>query len=153
MSLSLLFRAASIIQNTPVNEQIEKVILENLKKLNLSTNERHHRYAVRSSAVGEDSEETSAAGQNSTYLGVKDANEVVKNVANCWASLFSHRSVEYRRQNGLPIKASMGVCVQTMVDADAAGVMFTRDPVTGDPSNIVISANYGLGEVQRKINN
>lgn len=143
----------SIIQNTSVKEQIEKVILENLKKLELSTNEMHHRYAVRSSAVGEDSEETSAAGQNSTYLGVKDANEVVKNVANCWASLFSHRSVEYRRQNGLPIKASMGVCVQTMVDAEAAGVMFTRDPMTGDPSSIVISANYGLGEVQRKINN
>lgn len=45
------------------------------------------------------------------------------------------------------VKATMGVCVQKMVNADAAGVMFTRHPTTGNPSNIVITANYGLGEV------
>lgn len=52
-----------------------------------------------------------------------------------------------RKQHGLFIKASMGVCVQKMVSADAAGVMFTRHPTTGDPSNLVITGNYGLGEV------
>jgi len=55
--------------------------------------------------------------------------------------------IDCRRQNGLPIRASMGVCVQRMVDAEAAGVMFTRHPTTGDPSSIIITANYGLGEV------
>ncbi|XP_012227531.1 rifampicin phosphotransferase-like [Linepithema humile] len=142
-------KAVSIIQSTPVEEEIVKVILEGLEKLKSSVNEgdgAQIQYAVRSSAIGEDSEETSAAGQNATYLGVKNANDVVENVAKCWASLFSHQSVEYRRQNGLPIRATMAVCVQKMVDGEAAGVMFTRHPVTGDPSSIIISANYGLGE-------
>lgn len=48
------------------------------------------------------------------------------------------------------VKTSMGVCVQKMVNASAAGVMFTRHPTTGDPSNILITANYGLGEVRLK---
>ncbi|KAL0121697.1 hypothetical protein PUN28_006885 [Cardiocondyla obscurior] len=142
-------KAVSIIRSTPVKEEIADAILHSLKELDSSASEKDicaPRYAVRSSAVGEDSEETSAAGQNSTYLGVKNANDVIKSVAKCWASLFSYQSVEYRRQNGLPIKASMGVCVQRMVDAEAAGVMFTRHPTTGDPSSIIITANYGLGE-------
>jgi len=70
-----------------------------LKKLESCASEKdlHIRcYAVRSSAIGEDSEETSAAGQNSTYLGVKHTNDVIKYIAKCWASLFSYRSVEYR---------------------------------------------------------
>lgn len=53
----------------------------------------------------------------------------------------------FRRRSGLPVRASMGVCIQIMVDAEIAGVMFTRHPTTGDPRNIVITSNYGLGEV------
>lgn len=82
-----------------MEEEIAKAILQGLEELNSSPNERDayvRCYAVRSSAVGEDSEETSAAGQNSTYLGVKDANDVIRCVAKCWASLFSYQSVEYR---------------------------------------------------------
>lgn len=95
---SLFFRTVSIIQTTPVLKQIEQAILEGLKKLEISVNEKNvcSLYAIRSSAVGEDSEETSAAGQNSTYLGVKNANDIIKCVAKCWASLFSYQSVEYR---------------------------------------------------------
>ena len=59
--------------------------------------------------------------------------------------------MEYRRQNGQPIVADMGVVVQEMVDAEAAGVMFTRDPFTGNPERIVITANYGLGEVSQSV--
>ncbi|XP_029168725.1 uncharacterized protein LOC114938804 isoform X2 [Nylanderia fulva] len=142
-------KTVSIIQTTSIEEQIKQAILEGLKRLDsLCVNKKHVRnlYAVRSSAVGEDSEETSAAGQNATYLGVKNANDVIECVAKCWASLFSYQSVEYRRQNGLPIKVSMGVCVQRMIDAETAGVMFTRHPTTGDPSSIIITSNYGLGE-------
>lgn len=136
------------IRTTPVEKQIERAILEGLEGLERSVNGKNvcNLYAVRSSAVGEDGEETSAAGQNSTYLGVKNANDIINCVAKCWASLFSYQSVEYRRQNGLPIKVSMGVCIQRMIDAEAAGVMFTRHPTTGDPSSITIAANYGLGE-------
>lgn len=89
----------SIIQSTPVEEEVAKTILQGLEELESSASEKNVRvrhYAVRSSAVGEDSEETSAAGQNSTYLGVKDANDVVRCVAKCWASLFSYQSIEYR---------------------------------------------------------
>ncbi|EZA62576.1 Putative phosphoenolpyruvate synthase [Ooceraea biroi] len=140
-------KAVDIIQETPVEGEIRKAILEDLDKLeSINKNSIRVLYAVRSSAVGEDSEDTSAAGQNSTFLGVSDADDVIKSVAKCWASLFSYQSVQYRRQNGLPIKASMGVCIQRMVDADAAGVMFTRHPMTGDPSSILITSNYGLGE-------
>ncbi|XP_014470247.1 PREDICTED: putative phosphoenolpyruvate synthase isoform X3 [Dinoponera quadriceps] len=137
-----------VIQNTIVEKRVKQAILEALKELDDENNKdrMNNRYAVRSSAVGEDSEETSAAGQNSTYLGVRTTDDVIRSVAKCWASLFSYQSVEYRRQNGLPIKACMGVCVQRMVDAEAAGVMFTRHPTTGDPSSIIITANYGLGE-------
>lgn len=95
----LFLRAVSIIQSIPVEEEIAKMILQGLKELESSVSEESvhiRRYAVRSSAVGEDSEETSAAGQNSTYLGVKNANEVIRCVAKCWASLFSYQSVEYR---------------------------------------------------------
>ncbi|XP_070152033.1 rifampicin phosphotransferase-like, partial [Polyergus mexicanus] len=161
-------KTVSIIQTISVEEQIKQAVLKGLEKLEMFVNEKDVRnlYAVRSSAVGEDSEETSAAGQNSTYLGVKNANDAIKCVAKCWASLFSYQSVEYRRQNGLPIKVSMGVCIQRMIDAETADVMFTRHPITGDPSSITITANYGLGEtvvsgtiepdtitIHRKLNN
>ena len=52
--------------------------------------------------------------------------------------------------NGQPVLTGMSVVVQEMVAADAAGVIFTRDPVTGDPTKIVITANYGLGEVREQ---
>ena len=55
--------------------------------------------------------------------------------------------MEYRRQNGQLIFVPMGIVVQEMVPAEAAGVLFSRDPLSGDPSKIIITANYGLGEV------
>ena len=61
------------------------------------------RFAVRSSAVGEDSEDLSSAGQNDTFLGCKSLDSIFKAVIKCWASLYSHQSVEYRRQNGQAI--------------------------------------------------
>ncbi|XP_076168383.1 rifampicin phosphotransferase-like isoform X2 [Ptiloglossa arizonensis] len=138
--------AVCTIQSTPVVEEVKDAILKAIEDLELEDNDKPHRYAIRSSAVGEDSCETSVAGQNSTYLGVQSADDIIKSVAMCWASLFSYQSVEYRRQYGMFVKTSMGVCVQKMVNADAAGVMFTRHPTTADPSNIVITANHGLGE-------
>ena len=83
------------MKNTPVYHMVEVKILQALKELEVDDGESRY-YAIRSSAIGEDSEDTSAAGQNSTYLGVKIANEVVKLVAHCWASLYTYQSVEYR---------------------------------------------------------
>nr|XP_033335148.1 putative phosphoenolpyruvate synthase [Megalopta genalis] len=140
-------RAVRVIQSAPIVDEVRESILEALNHLEAEENsDKPYKYAIRSSAVGEDSEETSAAGQNATYLGVQGADNIIKSVSKCWASLYSYQSVIYRKQHGMFTKSSMGVCVQLMVDADAAGVMFTRHPTTGDPSNIVITANYGLGE-------
>lgn len=70
--------------------------VEVLEEENDDDDDKPIKYAIRSSAVGEDSEETSAAGQNATYLGIEGSDGVVKNVAMCWASLFSYQSVKYR---------------------------------------------------------
>ncbi|ENN81427.1 hypothetical protein YQE_02121, partial [Dendroctonus ponderosae] len=103
-------------------------------------------WAVRSSAIGEDSEELSAAGQNETILGCVTENEVLKAVSKCWASLFTYQSVKYRWQHGLPVKSQMAVVVQKMVPAETAGVLFTWHPTTSNPSQMVVTSNFGLGE-------
>lgn len=92
----LYFRLVNLFENTPVIEKVEKAILKAVKGFEMRNADKKVRYAVRSSAVGEDSEESSAAGQNSTFLGVTDGQDVVKHVSKCWASLYSYRSVQYR---------------------------------------------------------
>ena len=104
------------------------------------------RLAVRSSAVGEDGLDQSSAGQNETMLGVRGEVEVTASILACWASLYGLRSVEYRRQAGRQVRAEMSVVLQEMVRASKAGVIFTADPVTGDPGRVTITANWGLGE-------
>lgn len=104
------------------------------------------RFAVRSSGVTEDAEELSAAGQNQTFLGLKTNEEVFEAIVKCWASLFSFQSTLYRKQNIQPVNSSMAVVVQKMVVAESAGVLFSRHFLSGDPSVIVITANFGLGE-------
>jgi len=104
------------------------------------------RLAVRSSGVGEDGQDQSCAGQNDTYLGISGRERVLESVVKCWASAFSFRSVEYRRQNGQPIITEMCIVIQEMVTSALAGVIFTADPVTGEDGRVTITANWGLGE-------
>lgn len=102
--------------------------------------------AVRSSATTEDAEDASFAGLQDTYLWVIADDEVLRTVRSCWASLYSAESVCYRRKHGIPeAGVAMGVAVQRMVDARAAGVMFTRSPTTGDRSVVTIEGAWGLG--------
>ena len=102
--------------------------------------------AVRSSATVEDSAEASFAGLQDTYLGVSGAASVLGCVRRCWASLYNDESVAYRRRLGLPeAGVAMAVVVQRMVAPRAAGVMFTRSPVTGDRSVVAIEGTWGLG--------
>jgi pyruvate,water dikinase len=102
--------------------------------------------AVRSSATTEDAEDASFAGLQDTYLWVMGREAVLASVRSCWASLYSVPSIAYRRRHGLPeAGVAMAVVVQRMVDARAAGVMFTRSPLTGDKSVIVIEGAWGLG--------
>lgn len=103
--------------------------------------------AVRSSATAEDLPEASFAGQQSTYLNVVGADNVVKAVQACWASLFEARAVFYRQENHFEhMKVGLAVPVQRMVQSEKSGVMFTVEPVTSDPDKITIEAVWGLGE-------
>jgi len=102
--------------------------------------------AVRSSATSEDSGSASFAGLQDTFLWVRGEDAVDEYVRRCWASLYNVESVTYRRHQGVPEQGlAMGVVVQVMVDPRCAGVLFTRSPVTGDTSVVVIEASWGLG--------
>lgn len=102
--------------------------------------------AVRSSAIGEDSQEATFAGQQETFLWVRGAEGVCDAVRDCWASLYSPTAIAYRARLGPGDNApAMGVTVQQMVDAEVSGVMFTCNPVSGDPSMVTINASWGLG--------
>ena len=102
--------------------------------------------AVRSSATAEDSPEASFAGLPDTYLAVRGAAAVLDRVRACWASLYNDESVSYRRRQGIgEAGLAMAVVVQRMVSPRAAGVMFTRSPVTGDRSVVAIEGTWGLG--------
>jgi pyruvate, water dikinase len=101
--------------------------------------------AVRSSAVGEDSGEATFAGQQETYLWVRGADGVCDAVRDCWASTFSAPAMSYRAKMAADRRPEMGVTVQLMVDAAVSGVMFTCNPVSGDPSVVAIDASWGLG--------
>jgi pyruvate, water dikinase len=102
--------------------------------------------AVRSSATTEDASDASFAGLQDTYLWVRDANETVRKVRSCWASLYSVESISYRRKRAFPeAGVAMAVVVQVMVDARTAGVMFTRSPTSGDRSVVTIEGAWGLG--------
>ncbi|RKT55069.1 PEP/pyruvate-binding domain-containing protein [Saccharothrix australiensis] len=100
--------------------------------------------AVRSSATAEDLPDLSFAGQHDTVLDVR-GEDVLDAVKRCWASLWTERAVAYRARNGVT-DAAMAVVVQELVPADAAGVLFTADPVTGARDEIVVNAAPGLGE-------
>ncbi|RKR20050.1 PEP/pyruvate-binding domain-containing protein [Arthrobacter oryzae] len=103
--------------------------------------------AVRSSATAEDLTSASFAGQQDTYLNVRGTEALTAAVTNCWASLWTARAMAYRAREGIvPDAVRLAVVVQQMVDAEAAGVMFTANPANGRRDQIVISAAWGLGE-------
>jgi phosphoenolpyruvate synthase/pyruvate phosphate dikinase len=101
--------------------------------------------AVRSSALGEDSQEATFAGQQETYLWIRGADHVCDAVRDCWVSLYSPPAIAYRARLGSSDEPAMGVTVQQMVDAEVSGVMFTCNPVSGDPSMVAVNASWGLG--------
>ena len=102
--------------------------------------------AVRSSAVDEDGDTVSFAGQHESYLNVVGADAVVEAVERCLASARSARAREYRRAHGLRPEARVAVLVQQLVRSDVSAVVFSVDPRTGACAHIVINAAWGLGE-------
>ncbi|HZK73034.1 MAG TPA: rifamycin-inactivating phosphotransferase, partial [Clostridia bacterium] len=103
--------------------------------------------AVRSSATAEDLPTASFAGQQDTYLNVVGPAAILQHVSRCWASLFTERAVTYRLRNGFGHrKVHMAVVVQQMVFPEAAGILFTADPVTSNRKVSCVEASFGLGE-------
>jgi pyruvate,water dikinase len=104
-------------------------------------------YAVRSSATAEDLPAASFAGQQDTYLNVVGPAAVLQDVSRCWASVFTERAATYRLRNGFDHRlVHMAVVVQQMVFSQAAGVLFTADPVTSNRKVACVEASFGLGE-------
>ena len=102
--------------------------------------------AVRSSATAEDSAAASFAGGFDTTVDVTGIDAVLTHVRGCWGGVAAARAVDYARASGIDHTGiEMAVVVQRSVRAEAAGVMFTISPVTGDRSRIVIEASWGLG--------
>ncbi len=103
--------------------------------------------SVRSSATGEDLERASFAGLYDSFLNITSADDVVASVLDVWVSLFTTRAVSYRLLANIPNESvAMAVVVQELVDADASGVAFTRDPVSGSETHLWVNATFGLGE-------
>src|SRR5262249_23624798 len=103
--------------------------------------------AVRSSATAEDLAGASFAGQMESYLGVQGEEALVACARRCWGSLWTPRAISYRARQGNPSAAvRLAVVVQEMVEAEAAGVLFTANPVSGHRGQMVLDAVPGLGE-------
>jgi pyruvate,water dikinase len=132
------------VRDMPVPAAIAEEIRSNYRSL--AQNAGSIPVAVRSSATCEDSDTASFAGLQDTYLWVLGEEQLLDRLRACWASLYNSESITYRQRLDLPEnQISMAVVVQQMVDAECAGVMFTRSPTTGDRSVIVIEGSWGLG--------
>ncbi|WP_435094370.1 phosphoenolpyruvate synthase [Halorubrum sp. N11] len=135
--------AAELILETPLPDDVREEIVERYRTMGDDGEEAF--VAVRSSATAEDLPDSSFAGQQETYLNVREQ-DLIRRVKECWASLFTQRAIYYRQQRGFPhADVDIAVVVQRMVDAEKSGVMFTSHPSTGDPQ-ITIEAAWGLGE-------
>jgi len=136
-----------LIESTPMPTEIEKTVRNAYTQLNEKSGMAEVFVAVRSSATAEDLPDASFAGQQETFLNVRGADDLIEKTIKCWSSLFTPRAIFYRNQKGFKHEQVLiSVGVQKMVNAKAAGVIFTLDPVTGETDQIVIEANWGLGE-------
>ena len=130
----------ALIQEGPIPQPLYSEMLRILPMHTGAT------FAIRSSAAVEDSQENSWAGQFATYLNVPRS-DIPDYVRNCWASLFSPRALWYARTTGISlVESGMAVVIQPLIVADAAGIAFTKHPVTQDASGVVIEVGLGLGE-------
>lgn len=132
----------SVIESIAIPSDIAEEIISFHSKLG-----EKDAYAVRSSATAEDLPMFSFAGQQDTYLNIMGKESILKHISKCFASLFTERAVTYRIQNGFDHRNNyLSVVVQKMVFPQAAGILFTADPVTSNRKVLSIDASFGLGE-------
>jgi rifampicin phosphotransferase len=131
-----------LIEGVAIPKDIHEELARHLSRLG-----EENAYAVRSSATSEDLPAASFAGQQDTYLNIIGKEVILKHVSKCWASLYTERAVTYRIQNGFDHRnIYMAVVVQKMIFPQAAGILFTADPVTSNRKMSSIEASFGLGE-------
>ncbi len=136
-----------IIKTSPISPDLANEIMKNYKKLSGFGGLQNLPVAVRSSATAEDSADASFAGQQETFLNVIGESNVVKRVRDCWASLFTPRSIFYRAKKKYDhFKVGVAVPVQRQVQSDVSGIMFTVNPVSNNKNEIIIETIWGLGE-------
>jgi len=105
------------------------------------------RVAIRSSATAEDLPDASFAGQYDTSLNIEGTENILEHIKNCFSSMWTNRAVAYREENKIPHnQVQIAVVVQSMVDVRCAGVLFTRNPISKLPDEMMIESNFGLGE-------
>lgn len=143
--LSLLEKMSSEIQReileSDIPKEVRNEILEAYKVMGCP------KVAVRSSATAEDLPNASFAGQQETYLNVAGENDVLDAVKKCWASLWAPRAIQYRALQGFgEVKVALAVVIQQMAPHDLSGVVFTVNPLSKNPNEMIINAAPGLGE-------
>ncbi len=133
--------AFDILTHCPMDRDLATMLLDRYSKMKNSV------VAVRSSATCEDQEGASSAGQYETFLNISKAGELLQAVCKCWASLWSRRALVYRQRRAVDqFSVRMAVIVQEMIPADAAGVLFTQDPLLVGENNMRIEIVPGLGD-------
>ena len=138
--------ASAAIQKLITSREISEAIASQLRQAYASL-AGDPAVAVRSSANAEDLPGLSFAGQQETYLNVKGGDALLKAVRNCWASLWTAQAISYRHENDIEQgSVAMAVVVQIMVPADVAGILFTANPATGERTEMIVNASFGLGE-------
>ena len=134
-------KIAYLLDISPISNEISDEIISAYDEINVAS------VAVRSSATAEDLPDFSFAGQQDTYLNVVDSEAILEAVKRCWISLWTPRAMSYRHQVGIETnQIAMAVVVQKMITSDVSGVLFTANPVSGDRTEFVVNASYGLGD-------
>ena len=137
-------RIRELIVSATIPRDLEQAIRSRYRSLVAGDN---GYVAVRSSVAVKDSEVSSFPGLMDTYHYVRGEDETLSRIRRCWASVWTARAAFVRHEQGIGHdRALIAPLVQTMIDAECAGVMFTANPVTGARDEIIVEANWGIGE-------
>ncbi len=147
LTVAAFYRQTFCADNAELSEPVRELLSDAYRRLTEQGKNEWPGVAVRSSAADEDGQTASFAGQYETYLNIRGEEAVVRAVKQCLDSACSERVKTYRRQQGLPTdQTRIAVLVQQMIVADVSAVVFSVNPVSGNFDEVIINANWGLGE-------
>ena len=132
--------AIRLINTTEMPDDIRNDICSNYQKLCEKCGVENVPVAVRSSGA------VSMPGQMETYLNIRGEKDLISYIRLCWTSAYNTEAIMYRMNKNIPFLFNIGTGIPKMVNSRVAGVIFTINPINGDPSKISIDASYGLGE-------